>query len=67
MPESADEARQYLAERNISVDEIKPIKPEEMFVRGTPTLVLVDRSGAAVESWTGKLPAEKENDVLSHL
>lgn len=67
MPQSADEAQKYLAEHNISVDEVKPIKSEEMFVRGTPTLILVDRNGAATESWVGKLSADKETEVLSHL
>jgi hypothetical protein len=33
-------------------------------VNGTPTLILVDRNGVVRKSWAGKLPAEREREVL---
>lgn len=63
MPQSADEARRYLSERNVTVDEIK--QANLSIVRGTPTLLMIDRNGVVVESWTGKLPPESEADVIN--
>jgi hypothetical protein len=36
-------------------------------VSGTPTLLLIDGGGAIKESWVGKLPPDKETEVLSRL
>lgn len=67
MPQGVDEARKYLNEHKISVDEIKRANPSELFVRGTPTLILTDQTGAVVEYWIGKLPPEKEAEVLRRI
>jgi thioredoxin-related protein len=63
LPQSADEARRYLSEHNVSVDEIKQADLPE--VRGTPTLIIVDKNGSVLESWVGKLPPEKETEVMN--
>jgi len=67
MPQTAAEAKQYLDNHKISVDEIKQTNPDTINVRGTPTLVLVDNTGAVVQSWVGKLPPEKEEEVFQQL
>ncbi len=67
MPQTADEARAYLSEHHISVDEVRQASLNTIDVRGTPTLVLVDRSGTIVQSWKGKLPPEKETEVAHRL
>lgn len=58
------EAQAYLAEKGIVVDELVQINPASINVRGTPTLLLVDRIGVVKETWTGKLSAEKEAEAL---
>lgn len=65
MPQKTEEAKKYLDEHKISVDEIKQTNLDAINVRGTPTLVLVDNTGAVVESWVGKLTPEKETEVIS--
>jgi hypothetical protein len=67
MPQSLDESKQYLSENKIAVDEVRQTKPAESFVKGTPTLIIVDRTGTVVESWVGKLPTEKEAEVMNRL
>ena len=60
----AEEARKYLEKLGFAADEIRSAPPNALGVRGTPTLILTDSKGAAVNSWIGKLPAAKENEVL---
>ena len=65
LPQSIDESQKYLGEHGIKVDAVKQATPGSLNVRGTPTLILVDQTGAVVESWIGKLPPPKEVEVLN--
>lgn len=65
MPQTVEEAQSYLSEHKISVDEIRQTNLDDVSVRGTPTLVMVDKTGAVVQSWVGKLPPEKESEVIA--
>jgi thiol-disulfide isomerase/thioredoxin len=65
LPQSVDESQKYLNGLGVAVDDIKQASPDAFQVRGTPTLIMADRTGAVVESWVGKLPAEKEVEVLN--
>jgi thioredoxin-related protein len=67
LPQSADVAQQYLADHGITVDQVKQAAPGAAYAKGTPTLILVDNTGSVVGSWVGKLPPEKEAEVLSHV
>lgn len=67
MPQSVSEAQRYLGEHKVSVDEIKQANLDDVYVKGTPTLIVVDRDGSVVESWMGKLPPEKEAEVINHI
>lgn len=65
LPQSVDESQKYLNGLGVSVDDIKQAGLDAVQVRGTPTLILADRTGAVVESWVGKLPAEAEAEVFA--
>ena len=65
LPQSVDESQKYLNGLGVFVDDIKQVGPDAVPVTGTPTLIMADRTGAVVESWAGKLPAEKEVEVLN--
>ena len=65
LPQSVGESQKYLNDLGVSVDDIKQAGPDAVPVRGTPTLIIADRTGAVIESWVGKLPAEKEVEVLN--
>ena len=67
MPQSVEEGREYLEKLGVSVDEVKQFSLETMGVTGTPTLLLVDTSGAVKNFWVGKLSPEQETSVLSVL
>jgi|SRR6185369_483974 len=63
-PQSIAEAQKYLADHAISVDDVRQSTPDATYVKATPTLIMVDRAGSVIESWIGKLPTEKEADVM---
>ena len=67
LPQSVGESQKYLNDLGVSVDDIKQAGLDDMQVRGTPTLIMADRTGTVVESWVGKLPAEAEGEVLNRL
>ena len=67
LPQTIDESMRYLGEHGIKVDAVRQAAPNAINVRGTPTLIMVDQTGSVVESWVGKLPPQKEAEVLSRL
>lgn len=67
LPQDAAESRKYLSDHGVSVDDIRRASPGEVKVGGTPTLILADHTGAVITSWIGKLPSDKEAEVLSRL
>jgi thioredoxin-related protein len=67
MPQSVEESRQYLNKLGIEVSEVRQSQTGALGVTGTPTLILVNNEGAVINSWVGRLPAEKEAEVLSNL
>lgn len=67
LPQPVGEARQYLGGLEVKVDEVKQLRPNQLGVNGTPTLILADNSGKVIDVWVGKLPAERETDVIARL
>lgn len=67
LPQQAEEGRQYLKELGVPIDDVRQVSPNDLGVRGTPTLLLVDGSGAVTDSWVGQLPPDKEAEVLHRL
>jgi hypothetical protein len=67
VPQSVDEGRRYLSKLGLQVDNVVQAPLNSINVSGTPTLMLVNRDGAVIGTWVGKLPAEREAEVLSDL
>jgi thioredoxin-related protein len=64
MPQDIGDARTYFTDRNLGVDEVRSLNLSNIRVKGTPTLIVVDRDGSVVESWVGRLTPEKEEEVI---
>jgi thiol-disulfide isomerase/thioredoxin len=64
LPQASQEATDYLNEIGVPITDIRQAKPGAVKVRGTPTLLLVGNSGVVERVWVGKLPADKESEVL---
>lgn len=67
LPQDVGEGRQYLSDLGVAVNEIRQVPPASLGVRGTPTLLLVDNTGTITDVWVGKLPPDKEAEVLRRL
>ena len=65
LPQSVGESQKYLNDLGVSIDDIRQAPLDAVKATATPTLIMVDRTGSVTESWVGKLPAEKEVEVLS--
>lgn len=67
LPQPVADAEQYLKGEGVRVDQVKQISPMALGVRGTPTMLLVNSGGVVTRVWSGKLPPEEQDQVLSIL
>ncbi|MCI0662212.1 MAG: hypothetical protein L0220_14170 [Acidobacteria bacterium] len=67
LPQPVDAGRIYLSDLGIAVDDVKQTPPNSLGVRGTPTLLLVNKEGIVTNAWEGKLPSSQEAEVLGLL
>jgi thioredoxin-related protein len=67
LPDSREEGVQYLKENGVDIQEIRQSRINEINVQGTPTLILLNDKGEVENSWVGKLPSEKETEVIENL
>jgi hypothetical protein len=57
----------YLASQAVVPDAILLVPPGGLPLYGTPSLIMVDPSGAVIDAWIGLLDAEQEAEVLAAL
>lgn len=67
LPNETSVGRQYLAELGVPIEDVRQAALNSVGVRGTPTLMMVNEQGAVTGSWVGKLPEDKEADVINQL
>jgi thioredoxin-related protein len=67
LPGSFEESSIYLKDNGLMIPDIRQAALNSVNVRGTPTLILVDDKGEVSKSWVGKLPSEKEKEVIDQL
>lgn len=67
LPQSPDDAKQYLEKLNLTVVNTYQVSPASVGIRGTPTLILVDGRGVVIESWEGQLPPSAEREVVAYV
>lgn len=67
LPQPVAEGQKYLNDLGLFVTDIVQAPLRTIRVKGTPTLILVNNSGVVTDLWIGKLPPEKEAEVVSKL
>lgn len=67
LPGAREESAAYLNEYGVALPEVRQASLNSVNVRGTPTLILVNDKGEVSNSWVGKLPPEREKEVLGQL
>jgi hypothetical protein len=66
-PTATPNANEYLTQLRVDIPDIKFTDFSQLRVRGTPTVLIVDKSGLAKKVWTGKLNDSAEQEVLKIL
>lgn len=66
-PQEVGEGKKYLDGLNVPITDIAQAQLSSVGVKGTPTLVLVDKSGTVKQAWVGRLTADRETEVLSRI
>jgi len=64
-PQSPTEGTMYLKGLDADIADVRHVDFGTLHVRATPTLILVSPAGTAERVWVGKLPPEKEQEVLA--
>lgn len=67
LPQSPAEGRDYLSKHGVIVDEVKQARLDAIGVTGTPALIMADKEGNVSHIWFGRLPPEREREVLSQV
>ncbi len=67
LPQPRPEAEAYLKAAGVAATQVASAPPAELGVTGTPTLVLLDRSGKVQEVWLGFLDGARQAQVRSRL
>lgn len=67
MPQTIEDARQHLKSFRLDVNEVHNASLSSIGVTATPTLLLVGQDGIVLDSWRGKLKADKEAEVIAKL
>jgi thiol-disulfide isomerase/thioredoxin len=67
LPQPIAAGTEYLKQHEVSVDEVTQSQLDTLNVNGTPTLLLIDKSGVVKNSWFGKLSPDQQSDVLNNL
>lgn len=67
LPQNKVEAEEYLTSLGISGIEIKQISLDSLQVSGTPTIIIANDKGEISNFWIGKLPSDKETEIINQL
>jgi peroxiredoxin len=66
-PQPIEAAEKYMKDKGITFDEIRQARLADLEISGTPTLLLVDKTGAVKSVWIGKLEDNIEKKLLANL
>lgn len=66
-PTNIEESKRYLNELGLNSLEVKRSPLDNIQVSGTPTLILTNEEGEITDYWVGKLPPDKETEVINKL
>jgi thioredoxin-related protein len=67
LPGKVEESKTYLNGLGINNLEVKQSSLDNLQTSGTPTLILTNNKGEVTNFWIGKLPADKEEEVIGQL
>jgi thioredoxin-related protein len=63
-PGELEEAKRFLSDQGVAVDQIVQASFQDLSVPATPTIALADEHGTILRAWVGLLPDDKQKSVL---
>jgi thioredoxin-related protein len=66
-PTEIEKSAAHLKDLGLTNIEVKQSSLGSLQVNGTPTLILTNDKGEVTDYWVGKLPADKETEVINKL
>ena len=66
-PQQVGDSKQYLSKLGVPISDVRQATLDSLGVRGTPTVIIVDKNGKVQQSWVGRLSPDKESEVLSRI
>jgi hypothetical protein len=63
-PDDAEVAKEVVQSEGLGVEAVAGVPLERLNVSGTPTLLLVDRTGTVLKAWMGVLSPRQELEVI---
>lgn len=67
LPNTVENSREHLKDLEMPFNEVRQSQFKSIGVSVTPTLLVADKTGTVISGWVGKLPSEKETEVLQVL
>lgn len=64
LPQPVPEAQKFLKSAGVTTNEVVSATPEQVGVRGTPTVLLVDSKGKVSHVWVGELDQNGQQDLV---
>lgn len=64
LPQPVAESERYLSGEGLHFDEIQQAPVGKIGVKGTPTMLLIDRDGIVRRTWAGKVSNDKQQEAL---
>jgi hypothetical protein len=65
LPQPTADARQYLDDLGVHVDDVRQAPLDSLGIAATPTLLLVNGAGTVTDVWEGVLSKDQEDSVLA--
>jgi hypothetical protein len=63
-PDTADAVKEAVQSEGLGIHALSAVPLETLKVSGTPSLLLVDRSGTVLNTWIGMLSPRQEQEVM---
>ena len=63
-PDNAETVKEVVQSEALRVDTLAGVPMEQLKVTGTPTLMLVDKTGTVLNAWSGMLSPREELEVI---
>jgi hypothetical protein len=67
MPDQQQEGIDYLSGLGLHSDLIVQIPLNQIHIKGTPTILLINNSGVVTSQWLGRLSPSKESEVFAKI